>query len=126
MMYIPPDTIKRKVEALRHHLPGVNLYTVMKGMPTVLSRSSSTVPRGLDALREVGGAKQRGWGFLFYLFGGWSLLSFLNEPAAEKSKLHQLCQLDDYARGGRVLFVEVSLLYPSKGTPFIPSQIHQT
>ena len=53
MVFIPPKTMKRKVEALRSLLSGANLHTILKGMPTVLARSDDTVPRSLDKLREV-------------------------------------------------------------------------
>lgn len=53
MMFLPPDTVKQKVAALRSCLPGVNLYNFLKGMPTALSRSKETVPRGIAQLKEV-------------------------------------------------------------------------
>lgn len=53
MMFLPPLTVKQKVEALRWHLPGMNLHLFLKGMPTALARSKETVPRGLVELRKV-------------------------------------------------------------------------
>ena len=53
MIYLPPDTVKEKVAALRSCLPGVNLYNFLKGMPTALGRSKETVPRGITQLKEV-------------------------------------------------------------------------
>lgn len=53
MLFLPPATVDRKVTALRLHLPGINLHTFLKGMPTALARSHKTVPRGLDELRKV-------------------------------------------------------------------------
>lgn len=53
MIYLPPDTVKEKVAALRACLPGVNLYNFLKGMPTALARSKETVPRGMSQLKEV-------------------------------------------------------------------------
>lgn len=53
MIYLPADTVKEKVAALRTCLPGVNLYNFLKGMPTALGRSKETVPRGLSQLKEV-------------------------------------------------------------------------
>lgn len=53
MVYLPPHTVEEKVAALRACLPGVDLYTFLKGMPTVLGRSKETVPRGMSQLREV-------------------------------------------------------------------------
>eukprot|EP00752_Nemacystus_decipiens_P010673 g9504.t1 len=52
MIYLPPDTVKEKVAALRACLPGVNLYNFLKGMPTALGRSKETVPRGVSQLKE--------------------------------------------------------------------------
>ncbi|CAM9339581.1 unnamed protein product [Hapterophycus canaliculatus] len=52
MVYLPPHTVEEKVAALRACLPGVDLYTFLKGMPTVLGRSKETVPRGMSQLRE--------------------------------------------------------------------------
>lgn len=53
MIFIPPSTVKEKVASLRWHLPGINLRNFLKGMPTVLTRSRETVPRGLNELRKV-------------------------------------------------------------------------
>lgn len=53
MVYLPPGTVKEKVAALRTCLPGVNLYKFLSGMPTALSRSQETVPRGMSQLKEV-------------------------------------------------------------------------
>eukprot|EP00903_Cladosiphon_okamuranus_P010722 g10134.t1 len=52
MAFLPPNTVKEKVAALRACLPGVNLYNFLKGMPTALCRSKETVPRGVGQLKE--------------------------------------------------------------------------
>lgn len=53
MIYVPPETTEAKIEALKYHLPGVDLHSFMKGMPTALIRSQTTVPRGLNELKQV-------------------------------------------------------------------------
>lgn len=53
MLFIPPKTIERKVVQLRRNLPGMNLHMFLKGMPTVLARSDTTVPRGMAELKKV-------------------------------------------------------------------------
>lgn len=88
MIFIPPETIKRKVELLRLHMPGVNLYTVLKGMPTVLARSSTTVPRGLSALREVrSGSAGNSW----VLLGRLHTVSTLGLHSTEERSLPTRC-----------------------------------
>ncbi|CAM9883799.1 unnamed protein product [Scytosiphon promiscuus] len=52
MIFLPPHTVEDKVAALRACLPGLDLFTFLKGMPTVLGRSKETVPRGISQLRE--------------------------------------------------------------------------
>ncbi|CAM9967768.1 unnamed protein product, partial [Discosporangium mesarthrocarpum] len=52
VIFLPPDTTRRKASALRSALPGVNLGKFLRGMPTALIRTEETLPKALKILGE--------------------------------------------------------------------------